>query len=139
MSKRLDKNYKKLEVLHMAMRCLDPEKKQRSFDQTEFRRHLFKSEAELKQMISNVDYSKISTFVYRDILKRKKLWGLDRKVVGISEQGYQVFLDCVNNTVDFLAVRENQELFSYLNEFYNLILKSIYLISLSYKERLFAK
>jgi hypothetical protein len=46
-----------------------------------------------------------------------------------------VFLEFVDNCLAFLSIRENSELFSYMNEFYNLILKSIYLMSLQYKSK----
>jgi len=121
------------------MRCVEPSKKQPSFDTTEFRRYLFKNEGNVKEYLSNLNYSLINTFVYKDIVKRKKLWNVEKDIATLPEKGYKTFLSFINNTVDFLAIRENGELFQYMNEFYNLILKAIFIISLSYKKRLFEK
>ena len=55
----------------------------------------------------------------------------------IKNPTYKKLLDFVNNVVDFLSIRENPELFGAMNEFYNMILKSIYMVSLNYKQIIF--
>ena len=90
-------------------------------------------------MFADVNYSNIRSTVYNEVKKRKELWGIDESVKTIHDQNFKVFYDFVVNALNFLSVRENPELFGYMNEFYNMILKSIYLMSLSYKNRIYAK
>ena len=74
--KVLDNNHIKLEMLHLVMRCVYPEKKAAKFDKTDFRNFLLKSDQQKNSYLGTVNYAKINSQIYRDIVKRKKLWNI---------------------------------------------------------------
>lgn len=64
------------EVLHLVMRLVHPELKQAKFDVQKFRTKLLTNSDEVEELLNQVKYSEISSVIYREVLKRSKLWGI---------------------------------------------------------------
>jgi uncharacterized protein YdcH (DUF465 family) len=84
------------------MRLLHPEKHDTKFDNTHFRRALFKSHTDLNNDINNVDYSKVTTAIFKDVQKRKKLWKVDQEVKKVKNKCFETLVTFINNTLQFL-------------------------------------
>jgi hypothetical protein len=80
MGKELTDNSSLKELLHLAMRFMYPEINTKKFDKTEFRRYLFGSKVNLNQLFKEANYSLISSSIFKDVTKRKKLWKVEEGV-----------------------------------------------------------
>ena len=96
---------------------------------------MLSSESSTEENLQTVCYSDISSKVYREVLKRFKLWKINE--LGNSEEKLSPFIKFLNKTLDILKVRENSELFRNINEFYSIIQQQQYLITLGHRERVF--
>ncbi len=70
------------------------------------------------------------------MIKRKKLWQVDNVNEKEKDKYYGNFLQFLDNTLNFLSVRENEELFRNMNGFYNVVLKEKYIMSLDHKKEI---
>lgn len=66
-----------------------------------------------------------------------KLWSISDKQFSIKNDAFEQFHQFLRRSLEFLSIRENTELFRNANEFYNQILKSLYIVSLSFQEGVF--
>ena len=96
---------------------------------------MLSSESSTEESLQKVCYSDISSKVYREVLKRFKLWKINE--LGNSEEKLSPFIKFLNKTLDILKVRENSELFRNINEFYSIIQQQQYLITLGHRELVF--
>jgi hypothetical protein len=72
------------------------------------------------------------------VLKRLNLWNVGKEPLPFKNEQFSQFIRFIENTTEFLQIRETPELFANMNEFYNLILKFQYLVSLSHRGPLLA-
>jgi hypothetical protein len=126
------------ETLHLIMRLTRPLIKKIRFEVPDFKQELIKCPVKTSDIINKVDYSQISSVVYREVLKRKKLWKVGEQLPLLKCDNFSSFKIFIDRTLEFLSIREDQELFRNMNEFYNIILKAMYVVSLSFQERVFA-
>ena len=89
--------------------------------------------------MNNVCYAQISSAIFREVVKRKKLWKIGEPIQSVKKDEVDQFFAFIDNTLDFLAIRENTELFRRMNEFYNVILKSVYIVAHAYKKRIYER
>jgi hypothetical protein len=62
------------EVMHLAMLFLYPEKAKSKYKINEFKSEIMFNPENTKKIIETVDYSLITSKLYREVLKRFKLW-----------------------------------------------------------------
>lgn len=62
------------ELLHIAMRLIFPEKTQFKFKYAEFNRFLLPNYGDLQKLMIDLNYGKITSSVFKDVLKKKALW-----------------------------------------------------------------
>ena len=100
------------------MRLLKPKDNKEKFTTIEMIKGILEKDAStLNDSLNDVCYSEISSKVYREVLKRHKLWNITKCTDPLLQQ----FVRFIQKTLDFLSVRENQELFRHINEFYSVI------------------
>ena len=119
LSKKLGDSSLIKEVLHLVMRFIEPKYTKAKYDTKDFKRELLSSEYSTEESLQNICYSDISSKVYREVLKRFKLWKINEQAN--SEEKLSPFIKFLNKTLDILKVRENSELFRNINEFYSII------------------
>jgi hypothetical protein len=135
LSRKLGESSLIKEVLHLVMRFIAPKLTKVKYDTKDFKRALLSSESSTEENLQTVCYSDISSKVYREVLKRFKLWKINE--LGNSEEKLLPFIKFLNKTLDILKVRENSELFRNINEFYSIIQQQQYLITLGHRELVF--
>ena len=123
------------EVLHLVMRFIRPKDTKVKYHINDFKKVLLSNEDDTAKSLQSICYSEISSKVYREVLKRFKLWKINE--LANSEEKLSPFIHFLNKTLDFLKVRENYELFRNINEFYSIIQQQQYLISLGHRELVF--
>ena len=97
------------EILHLAMRCINPSDTTVKFQKRDLKLNLLKDEQFLEKKINEINYSQISSKIYKEIIKRKIDWDTEEEFrkKGIHTH-YRFFLSFVNNTLKFLSFREDQ-------------------------------
>ena len=96
------------EVLHLVMRLSHPEKKQTAFQPHEFRSSVL---TEPNKNMNEVFYSKIPSKIYKEVLKRKKLWKIGSGEGETKNEKCAKLIDFIENTLAFLEIREDAVLF----------------------------
>jgi hypothetical protein len=99
-------------------------------------RHLLFKNEDTNELLYKTDYSQITSQIYREVIKRKKLWKVGEHTFKFNQDHFGQFTVFIERTLKFLEIRENTELFRHMNIFYSFLLKEMYLVSYSFKESL---
>ena len=66
-----------MEVLHLVMRLLNPKDTKVKYDANTLKKVLLTDESETISKLDKICYSEISSKVYKEVLKRYKLWKIE--------------------------------------------------------------
>lgn len=105
LGRRLPKSNLIKEVLHLVMRLVKPKEDVTKYDCNQLKKKLLSTTEETSKMLQNICYSEISSKVYKEVLKRFRLWKINDQAN--SEPKLSPYIQFLNKTLDFLKVRED--------------------------------
>jgi len=77
--RRLGKSSLVMEVLHLVMRLLRPRDTNIKYDAITIKKAILSDSNETIEKLDKICYSEISTKVYKEVLKRFKLWKIEEQ------------------------------------------------------------
>jgi len=128
------------EIFHLMMRLIKPERKDAKFDFQTIRTVLGYSNgaSNAHDKMNNIDYTKVKTAIYKEVLRRYSLWEVETRCRTLSNKvTFENIVKFIDNSLKFLAIKEDEELFAKMNSFMSIQDKNIYVMALAPKKQLF--
>lgn len=107
--------------MHLVIRLVRPQHTKPKYELKDHQQEYLKDVQPTRNIIEGeINYSKISSKIYKEVLKRRSLWKI-RQTEQFQDTDLNKFVKFIDSTLCFLSVRENQKLFKCMNEFYSVI------------------